>query len=139
MYLVQSPSVSLSLSLLEECASLSTRFRGCSGVDILFIVAPIVFGPCFVVQCLVSFLVLHHLAGEEGGLLYLFFLVSCVRYVMCLLLTVPLAGRYCVLVAFPGHTHLLFDPTTPSSQLLRYAIYRHGIFLEDQHATSVVG
>ena len=39
-------------------------------VDLLFIVAPIglVFGPCFVMQCLVSFLVLHHLAGEEGCL-----------------------------------------------------------------------
>ena len=50
-------------------------------VDSLFIVAlnDFVFGPCFVMQYLVSFLVLHYLAEEEraGCFTFIVFLMSC--------------------------------------------------------------
>ena len=42
----------------------------------------------------------------EAWLLYFDFLLSC--DCLCLFLTVPSVGLQSVIVAFPGHTHLLF-------------------------------
>ena len=53
-------------------------------------------GPCFVIHCFVSFLVLRN---KE--------LVAVI--VLCLYLIVPWVGLQCVIVVFPGHNYLLSD------------------------------
>ena len=85
----------------------------------------IVFGACFVMQYVVSFLVLQPSRwGRESWLLkfyrlldvmWLFFLSprnmmrrgSRSVIALCLFLKVPWVGLQCVIVAFPGHAHLL--------------------------------
>ena len=63
------------------------------------------FSPCFVVLYFVSFLVLQSSCwGRESRLLYFSGLLG----VMWLLsFTVMWVGLQCVIVTFPGHTHLL--------------------------------
>ena len=83
----------------------------CSEVVVLlllihcFLFFPI-FGPCFVVPYLVSFLIV--LQSSRWGRANFVFLVSCGCYVLFLFLTVPWVGLQCVIVAFPAHTHLMF-------------------------------
>ena len=64
------------------------------------------FSSCFVMQYLMSYLVLQSShRGRDSWLLYF----NCVAVsVVCLFPTVPLVGLQCVIVAFPGHTHTLF-------------------------------
>ena len=63
-----------------------------------------VFGHCFVVQYLVSFLVSNHLTrAERAGCLY-----HVAVSVLCLFLMVPWIDLQCVIVVFPGHIHLPF-------------------------------
>ena len=94
---------------------------------LLFIVAlaPIVcggfvLGSCFVVQYFVSFLVLQlsH-CGRESWLLYFCGILNChvSVVILCLFLTVPWVGLYCVIVAFPGQTHYFSEqgPNNPRS------------------------
>ena len=70
------------------------------------------FGPCFGMQyIIVSSLVLlscKHLAEEERAGCFIF--IVCMMYytisVICLFLTVPCVGLWCVTVLFPGHTYI---------------------------------
>ena len=102
-------------------------FGGSVVVDSSFIAAPIacgLFGLCFVVKYLVSFLFLQ---SSHWGI------ESCLLYFNCLLdvlwlfkqshpadqpmtpsALVPLVDLQCVIVAFPGHTHLPFGPALSS-------------------------
>ena len=57
-------------------------------------------------QYLVSFLVCNHF--NEVALLLLSSCGHLAVSVLCLFLTVPWVGLQCVIVAFPGHSHLLF-------------------------------
>ena len=84
-------------------------------VDSLFIVAlsvcgSFVFGPCFLMQYLTSFLVLQLSRwGRESWLLYFNCHFDAMwLFVFCVSLTVLWVGLQCVIGAFPGHTHLLF-------------------------------
>ena len=61
-----------------------------------------VFGPCFVVQYLVSFLV----ELVAFTLIPFWYIVTVGS--LCLFLAVPWIGLRSVFVAFPGHIHLLF-------------------------------
>ena len=82
-----------------------------------FIVAPIVllfcfvfvFGSCFVVQYLVSFLVLQSSCwGRERWLLKSCFKCNVTVSALCLFLTVQCVSLKCVIVVFPSHTPLTF-------------------------------
>ena len=42
--------------------------------------------------------------------------------VLCLFLMVPLAGLWCVIVAFPGHTHLLYIPSESALLLFFFSL-----------------
>ena len=67
------------------------------------------FGPCIVVQYFVSFLVLQSSRWEREGWLHNFkFSSGCyvAVIVLCLFLTVPWVSLWCVIIAFPCHTHL---------------------------------
>ena len=68
------------------------------------------FGPCFAVHYLVYFRVCNHLGGEKKNGCFTLIAFQChlTVSVLCLFLTVPWVGLQCVIVAFPGHTHLLF-------------------------------
>ena len=59
-----------------------------------------VLGPCFVVWFLEFSN--HHAVEEKAGCV----VAVCI---MCLFLTVPWVGLQSVIVAFPGHTHLLLS------------------------------
>ena len=64
------------------------------------------FGPCFIMQHLVSFLVLlNHFAEEERA--GCFILCSCYRMAVRVLSLLRGAVGCSVVVAFPGHTRLL--------------------------------
>ena len=68
-----------------------------------------VFGPCFVMQNVLSVLVLQSSWwGRESWLLYFNCLPDVALSVLWLFLTVPWVGLQCVIVVFPDHTHLLF-------------------------------
>ena len=62
-----------------------------------------VFGPCYVLQCLVSF------SKEEsaGCFSFIVFWTFVILNVLQLFLTVPRVGLQFVILAFPDHTHLL--------------------------------
>ena len=83
-------------------------------VDSLFAIAPIacrffVFGPCFVVQYLVSFLVLQSSHwGRERWLLKNCFKCHVTVSALCLFLTVQCVGLQCVIVVFPSHNPFTF-------------------------------
>ena len=65
------------------------------------------FGPCFVLLYLVSFLVLQsYLYGRERWLLYFNCLPGALYSVFFVM--VPWVGLQCVIMEFPDHTHLLF-------------------------------
>ena len=69
------------------------------------------FGPCFIMHYLVSFLVLQSSrCGREpaGCLTYLFLCCHLSVGVLCIFPTVPWVSLQCATVAFPGHSHLLF-------------------------------
>ena len=60
---------------------------------------------CYAVLCVLSSFVIISLGKRElVALLYSHVVVVA----LCLFLTVPWVGLQCVIVAFPGHTHLLF-------------------------------
>ena len=65
---------------------------------------------CFVGQNFVSFLVLQtsHRVRELVALLLWYSECHVSVIVLCLILTVPLVGLWFVIVAFSGHSHLLF-------------------------------
>ena len=71
----------------------------------------VVFGPCFELQYLVSFLYITILAEEEREhVLFKFFAYCCVDVsVLCLFLAVPYVGLWSEIVAFSGDTHFLLD------------------------------
>ena len=62
------------------------------------------FGPCFVMQYLVSFLVFIYLAEEEivGCFTLIVFLLSCGCWCICLFLAVPLVNLWSLIVALLG-------------------------------------
>ena len=65
-----------------------------------------VFDPCFVVQYLMLFLVLEssHWGRESWSLNF-----NCVPdSVLCLFLTMPCVGMQCMILAFSGHTQILY-------------------------------
>ena len=70
-----------------------------------------VIGPCFAMYNLVAFQFCNHLAEEEiaGCFTFIVFLLLSVFGAMCLFLMVSWVGLQCVIVAFPGHTFLLFE------------------------------
>ena len=97
-------------------AAVHSKAVGSVFVYLLFIIAPtvcggFVLGPCFVVRYFVSFLVLQSSRWErESWLLYFY----CFLDAMWLLLFFASSSWYCglvcsVIVAFPGHTHLLLE------------------------------
>ena len=53
----------------------------------------------------VPFIVLQSFTGEERVVCFTF----CVLLMYCLFLTVLWVGMQCTIVAFPGHSHLLFS------------------------------
>ena len=75
----------------------------------------------------------NHLVEEEraGNFTLIVLLLSCVCLclsvfcVLCLFLTVPWVGLWSVIVAFPGHTHLLY---IPKSSLLTLVLYFATLF-----------
>ena len=66
------------------------------------------FGSCSVMQYLVSFLVLQSSRRLVA--------VS----VLCLFFPMPWLGMQCVIVVFPGHTHLLFKAMFPTFTARRW-------------------
>ena len=95
---------------LPTHGSVHCYMHGCVVVDSLFIVALIVcgsfvFGPCFVLQYLVSFLVLLSSRwGRESWLLYSYcFHISVINCSV----SFSHGALVCVVVAFSGHTHFM--------------------------------
>ena len=70
-----------------------------------------VFGPGFVIQYLMSFLVLKTSRFEERAGCYTFIAFYCHTTVsiLCFFNTVLYVGLQYVIVAIPGHTHLPFE------------------------------
>ena len=68
------------------------------------------FGPCFLMQCLSRSAI--SLMGKRDlvALLLSSFLCLVTVSILWLILTVPLVGLQCVIVAFPDHTHTLLLP-----------------------------
>ena len=63
---------------------------------------------CYVVLCALSSFAINPLGN--GGLAVLLLLSSIYHVsvvVLCPFLTVPLVGLYCLIVAYPAHTHFL--------------------------------
>ena len=82
-------------------------------VDSLVICAIIdwgfVIGPCFAKHYLVAFQ-FSSCQGKNSWLLYfVVFLLLSVFSALCLFLILSLVGLQCVIVAFSGHTFLLFE------------------------------
>ena len=82
--------------------------------------ANFVFSPCFVDQYLVTFFVLQ----RAGYFTSIVILCNMDVNVLCVFLTVPRVGLQCVIVAFLGHTRLLFvlDKTLRSKPLYNYRL-----------------
>ena len=66
-----------------------------------------VFGICYVLHYLVSFLVLQ--SSSRGKESWLIALIVATVSVVLLFLTVPWVGLQCVIVKFPDHTHFLSE------------------------------
>ena len=68
-------------------------------------------GPCFAMHYLVTFHFCNHLAEEEiaSRFTLIVFLLLSVFGALYLFLTESRVGLQFVIVAFPGHTYLLFD------------------------------
>ena len=70
------------------------------------------FGPCLVMQYKVQYIV-PVLSPRKGGL---------VVSVRCFFLMVPVIGLQCLIVAFPGHMHLLLMKSAFIKRMLRYIV-----------------
>ena len=65
------------------------------------------FGPCFVIQYVVSIMFCNHLNWEERAGCFALTVFVCLVTVSILwfFLTVPWVGLRCVIVVYPDHTH----------------------------------
>ena len=112
----------------RKCTNLIT-VQNSVVVDSLFTGAPIVcgcfvFGPCFEMEYLGSFLVLQSShPGKENWLLYFKHVTVSV---LCLFLTVPWVGLQYVMLSFPGYTHLLFH-------MLHILLHRLPLKIQDKY------
>ena len=70
-----------------------------------------VIGPCFAMHNLVAFQFCNHLDEEEiaSRFTFIVFLLLSVFGALCLFLTVSWVKLQCAIVAFLGHTFLLFE------------------------------
>ena len=82
---------------------------------------------------LVAFPFCNHLAEEEiaGCFTLIVFSLLSVFGALCLFLTVSWVGLQCVIVAFPGHTYLLFE--VYYTRTLSYFIYLSIVIITLSH------